>query len=126
MNLSHKLKDTSFLEFTKDKSHYLNTESDLVLMSLNDYLEYVEDNYTITVELYKLITCLPHRGNKQVYLLVDISQSRKLTMNAKQRRMYRKCGKHRRERMKMKHHYSYHWTRIFMRIWSLNIHGKGG
>jgi len=112
MKRSHGLTETSFLKFTKDKSHYRNTESDLVLMSFNDFLEYVEDNYTLPVELYKLTSCLPHRGNKQVYLLVDISKTRKHTMNAKQRRMYRKCGKRRRNIMKMKYHYIYHWSRV--------------
>ena len=102
MARSHESNETSFSGFTKDKIRYMKTGSDLVLMSLNGYLQYLQTHYTLPIDLEKLVTDIPHQDNKQVYLLVDTSKVRKHTMNCHQRQMYRKCGKQRRIRMTLK------------------------
>ena len=80
MTRSHESNETSFMGFTKDSLRYVKTGSDFVLMSLNGYLQYLQTHYTIPIELDKLVTDIPHQDNKQVYLLVDVSQVRKHTM----------------------------------------------
>ncbi len=103
---------TSFGKFTKDYRKYREEGWSLTYMTINSFLEEYQGFIGYGCEYLTTID-KKNKTNYEVYLLVDISESVKNTMDSDMKKKYRKCGKERRMRLDQKYNYE---ANIFNRI----------
>lgn len=100
VNNSSNDSEYSFDKFIKDKSYLNNTN--LVFETLNNFIKRYE--HQLGYDCGFLIKS-ENKSRYQLYLLVDISESKLNTMNSEMKRKYRKCGKERRQKLDEKYDY---------------------
>ena len=112
MEEAQKDHETSFGKFTKDYRKYREQGFCLTYMTINSFLE---EYRGFVGEGCEYLTTIDKKNktNYEVYLLADISESVKHTMNYDMKKKYRKCGKERRMRLDQKYNYE---ANIFNRI----------
>lgn len=112
MEEAQKDHNTSFGKFTRDYRKYREEGWCLTYMSINSFLEEYQGFIGYGCEYLTTID-KKNKTNYEVYLLVDISDITKHTMNFDMKKKYRKCGKERRMRLDQKYNYE---ANIFNRI----------
>ena len=113
---------TSFGGFVKDYRKYRESNTNLTILTLNEFMKMYSDEIDCGCEHFIRKKGPWHRdirkkgvnnSDYEIYLLVDISEDRVHTMNRDMRKKYRKCGQQRRWKLDMKYHYE---ANIFNRI----------
>ena len=121
--LTKSCKTLSFEEFTREPKTTRNPTFVSYMMTLWDFLSYYREDI---MEAYDV--CIDDDLRKedflQIYCIVDISRSKKITLSAKMRNRYRKAGKERREKLKNKYHYANPFNRIH--AYAIIEHSPGG
>ena len=103
---------TSFGGFVKDYRKYRESDTNLTIITLNEFMKMYCDEIDCGCEHFIKKKGV-NKSDYEIYLLVDISEERVHTMNRDMRKKYRKCGQQRRWKLDMKYHYE---ANIFNRI----------
>jgi hypothetical protein len=93
----------SFMDFIKDKKKYKESNAELTIFTLNEFMECYE--HQLGYDCGYLLKDSKNGSRYQLYLLTDTSVDKTHTMIPEMRKKYRKCGKERRMRLDEKYNY---------------------